>query len=107
MVDNECNAVNEFINARVNFAIHKLEDINPRYHEVCKNQETAWQSIDLILQKLEKDERRAVITYYEEEVHKFGFESNESYLQGIKDCFSVLSFFGVLGGRCSQSPSKV
>ena len=106
MVDNECNAVNEFINVRVNFAIHKLEGINPRYHEVCKNQESAWQSIDVILQKLEKDERRTVIAYYEEEVHKFGFESNESYLQGIKDCFSVLSFFGVLGGRCSRGSSK-
>ena len=106
MVDSECNAVNEFIISRVNFAIHKLEDTNPRYDEVCKAQERNWQSIDVILHKLEKDERRAVLRHFEEEVHKFGFESNESYVQGLRDCFSILTFFGVLGGRCPQGSPK-
>jgi len=106
MADNECQAIKDFIGSRVNFAIFKLEDNNPRYQEVRKNQQEKWQSVDVILRKLENDDRRAVLRYYEDEVHKFGFESEESYLQGIKDCFSMLAFFGVLGGRCSQGAPK-
>ena len=92
MVDNECNAAKDFMNARVNMAIFKLKDKSQQYQNVCEKQEANWQSIDVILQKLGKDDRRAVIRYYEEEVHKFGFEFNESYLQGVKDCFSLLVF---------------
>ena len=106
MADNECKAIKDFIGSRVNFAIFKQRDDNPRYQEVLKNQEEKWQSIDVILRKLEKDDRRAVLRYYEDEVHKFSFESDASYLQGIKDCFGMLAFFGVLDGRCPQSAPK-
>ena len=108
MAENECQAIKDFIGARVNFAIFKLDDNNPRYREVCKNQEKNWQTIDVILRKLEDDDRRAVLRHFEEDVHKFGFESDGAYLQGVRDCFSMLAFFGVLGesGRCVQGASK-
>ena len=102
MTDTDCGAVKDFINSRVNMAILKLKDKNPLYQNVCEKQEANWQSVDAILQRLGKDDRRAVIRYYEEEVHKFGFEFNETYLQGVKDCFSLLAFFGVLDGRCTK-----
>jgi len=106
MADNECKAIKEFIGSRVNFAIFKLGDDNPRYQEVCKNQEKNWQTVDVILRKLEDKDRRAVLRYYEDEVHKFSFESDGAYLQGVRDCFSMLAFFGVLGGRCPRGTSK-
>jgi len=93
----ECNALKELISSRVNFAILKMKDKHPRYQEVCKHQEEKWQSIDVILRQLEDDDRRAVLRYYEDEVHRFGFEFDGTYLQGIKDCINVLVFFGVLG----------
>jgi hypothetical protein len=102
MNDTECGAIKDFINARVNMAILKLKNSNARYREVYEKQEDNWQEVDTILQKLESDDRSAVLRHYEEEVHKFGFEFNETYLQGVKDCFGLLAFFGVLGGGCMK-----
>ena len=96
MENNECNAIKELISSRVNFAILKMKN-HSRYQEVCQRQEKEWQSIDVILRKLENDDRRAIIRYYEDEVHKFDFEFDETYLQGIRDCLNVLTFFGMIG----------
>lgn len=106
MAGDECSAINDFINSRINLAIHKMDGSDPRYQEVCKKQENSWKSIDTILQKLEKGERHAVLRYYEDEVHKLSLESNGVYLQGIKDCFSVLAFFDALGGPCPRRTSQ-
>ena len=108
MAENECQAIKDFIGSRVNFAIFKLDGNNPNYQEVLKSQEEKWQTVDVILRKLENDDRRAVLRYYEDEVHKFSFESDGAYLQGVRDCFSMLAFFGVLGesGRYPQGASK-
>jgi len=65
--------------------------------EVRKQQEKSWEIADEILNRLPKEDRRTVIGYYEDEVHRFGFEFDAVYLQGIRDGIKALMFFGVLG----------
>jgi len=103
MADNGCSAMKDFVNARVNFAILKLDEHNAKYKAVCKNQEKAWLETNPILQKLSDNDRRAVLKYYEDEVHKFSLEFNSVYIQGLQDCFRALNCLGVFGGKYDES----
>jgi len=102
MTEDERNILKTLVNARTEAAILNLEDINPRYAEVCQQQERSWLTADEILKRLPDEDRRIVLRYYEDEVHKFSFETDAAYLQGVKDGVKVLMFFGVLGSGCKK-----
>ena len=89
-------AIRAFIGSRQEIAVLNLKD-NPAYQEILRQLEISGQTAVEMLHKLEKEERIAVRRHYEEEAHKFSKESDEFYLQGIRDCLSALVFFGALG----------
>ena len=95
MGESEQKAIKAFINSRQELAMLKLA-ANPKYQEVCRQLEVSGETADAILNMLEKDERVAVRYHYEETVHKSGYEHDEMYLQGFRDCLSAMVFFGVL-----------
>ena len=95
----ECNALKMLINARVEFAVLSLKENNPQYADVSQKQEESWKVADEILNRLPREDRLTVTRYYEEEVHRHGFELDASYLQGVRDCVKALMFFGVVGTR--------
>jgi hypothetical protein len=97
MTEDERNILKTLVNARTEAAILNLEDINPRYAEVCQQQERSWLTADEILKRLPDEDRRIVLRYYEDEVHK-----DAAYLQGVKDSVKVLMFFEVLGNGCRK-----
>jgi len=94
MTEDEIKILKALANARIETAVLDLKDTNPRYSEVCHEQELSWQTADEILNRLSKDDRRTVIRHYEGEVHRFGFEIDAAYLQGMRDCIKALIFFG-------------
>ena len=95
--ENEWSAIKTLITERTNYAILNLKDTNPRYVDVYKRQEKRWETVVEILNKLSKEDRRTVTSYYDDEVHRFGFEFDAVYMQGIWDGIKALMFFGIIG----------
>jgi hypothetical protein len=42
-----------------------------------------------------KEDRLTIRRFYEDEVAKMGFEMEEIYIQGLKDCVKLFSVLGV------------
>ena len=97
MTEDERQIFKTLAGTRAEAAILNLKDTDPQYCEVCQEQEHSWLVADEILKRLPKDDRRTVIRHYEGEVHRFSFELDAVYLQGVRDCIKALMFFGVLG----------
>ncbi len=94
--ENAQKAVKDFISSREVLAVMGMAD-NQRYNEICRELKVMEQAANEVLNKLEKDDRITVRRYYEGETQKASHESDEIYLQGVKDCMSALMFFGALG----------
>lgn len=85
----------DFIITRIDTALLRLRS-NPAYRERCSQQERSWERVDKLLHKLKERERIAISRHYEGETVKQSFELDETYLQGMRDCFQILSFLNVL-----------
>ena len=101
LTEDERTALKTLISERTNFAALNLDKSCARYAEACKQQEDSVKTADEILKKLSTDDRRTVLRHYEGEVHKFSFETDAAYVQGIRDCVKALMFFGVFGA-CNE-----
>jgi len=95
----DCNALKMLINARVEFVVLNLKANNPQYVDVLLKQEENWKVANEILNRLPREDRLTVTRYYEEEVHRHGFELDASYLEGVRDCVKALMFFGIVGAK--------
>jgi len=102
MTEDERDILKVITNARTELAILSLKDINPRYAEIYQQQEDGLPVVDEILKHLSDKDRRTVLRYYEDEVHKFTFETDAAYLQGVRDCVKALMFFGVFSSGCRK-----
>ena len=94
---NEWNAIKALISERTSFAILNLKETNPRYAEIYRHQEKSWETVIEVLNKLPKEDKLTVTRYYDDEVHRFSFEFDAVYLQGIWDGIKALMFFGIIG----------
>jgi len=95
MGEDEHKAIKAFINSRQELAMYKLA-ANPKYQEICKQLEVSGEAADTVMSTLDKDKRVIVHRHYDEAIYKSGYEHDEMYLQGFRDCLSAMVFFGVL-----------
>ncbi|MDR1630202.1 MAG: hypothetical protein LBS36_08340 [Oscillospiraceae bacterium] len=91
MDDTTRRAARSLIGAREELVFHTLKQ-DPEYQELCQQQEESGEAVEILLQKLEKDERRAIHSYYDGEIHKTGYQITGAYLQGLRDCFHLIGF---------------
>lgn len=94
MIEENKRAYKDFVIARIETALLRLRN-NPAYIHRCRKQEKSEKKIDKLLHKLKKHERTAIRRYYEGEMVKQNFELDETYLQGMRDCFQIFSFLNV------------
>lgn len=83
--------INTLLNSRVEIAFDKVSE-STEYLSVCKQQGKAKNTIDKLFERFTEDEKQTIQQYTEGETHKQNFEIKECYLQGLKDCFKLLSF---------------
>lgn len=89
------SAYKDFVIARTELALLRLRN-NPAYIERCRQQEKGEEKVDKLLHRLNKRERIVIRRHYEGETIKQGFELDETYLQGMRDCIQILSFLNAL-----------
>lgn len=94
MTNSERKILREFVSGRLDIMFDRLKD-HTGYIEICERQKISDDVADMLLQKLEKDERITIRRHYEGEVIKTGIEIDEAYLQGLRDCVKILSLLGV------------
>lgn len=85
------DALRSLIDAREDFALKQLEK-DPEYLSVCQEQEKTEKIVDELLMKLEKPDRITIRRHYEGELNKTDYEIKAAYIQGLRDCFSLLDF---------------
>ena len=95
MDDEKYNMLKMLVNMRQEAIFSRLNS-NPRYLEVCVRQEKTEDKVEELFRRFKKDERIAIRRHYEGELEKQSFESDEAYLQGLRDCAQFLMFLGIL-----------
>lgn len=91
--DMERNACKAFIISRIEVSLQRVKD-NPEYRDYCRQQDASGDVVEELLHKLDKDDRITIRRHYEGQTTKENFELDSAYIQGLKDCFRVLSFLG-------------
>lgn len=81
------------LTSRIDLALDLVSE-NPEYLTVCKQQGKAKSEIDMLFERFSREEKRLIESYDEGETHKETFEIRAAYLQGMRDCFTVLSVLG-------------
>lgn len=87
-----------FLTSRIEVALDQT-DRNPQYKELCYKWESEEKDIELLLKKMDKEERIMIRRHYEELIEKENYELEEVYLQGMRDCMQLLSKLGLFSGR--------
>lgn len=85
------NAVRTLIGAREEISFQRLND-DLDYQEVCRQQEKSEEVVEELYQQFEKPDRLTIRRHYEGEVYKTSFQLKEAYIQGLRDCFSLVHF---------------
>lgn len=90
MMEMKPSGYKDFVITRVEAALLFLHN-NTAYRERCCQQERSENKVEKILRKLNKHDRTAIHRHYEGETIKESFELDQTYLQGMQDCFKILS----------------
>ena len=98
MTDSEEKILGSLIDSRLEIALQRL-DSNISYREQCREQEVSGEAAEELLHKLTKEERIAVRRHYEGETARTGYELNEAYVQGLRDCIRALIFLGAFNAQ--------
>lgn len=88
--DMERNAYKMFITSRIEVSLQQIKN-DPEYREVCRQQDTSGDIVEGLLHKLDKDDRITIQRHYEGQTVKENYELDSAYIQGMKDCFHLLS----------------
>ena len=83
--------------SRIDKALDRVSE-NSEYLTVCKKQGKAKPEIDKLFERFSQEEKAFIESYNEGETHKETFEIREAYLQGMRDCFTILSILSDLQG---------
>lgn len=86
-----CDVLRSLIGARENFALTKLDN-NLEYQSVCRNQGKSAETVEEQYQRFEKADRITIRRHYEGEIQKTNYQIKEAYIQGLRDCFCLISF---------------
>ena len=85
------NAVRTLMGAREETAFRHLE-YDTDYQEICKQQKKSEEIVEELYQQFEKPDRLTIRRHYEGEIYKTSFQIKEAYIQGLRDCFSLVHF---------------
>lgn len=86
------------IASRIDTAVGRAGE-DPEYRTVCKRQDAAKNERDRLFERFSAEEKAVLRNYEEDETHKGTLEIRETYLQGLRDCFTLLSALsGAQGG---------
>lgn len=99
MSETERRALKTVAVEREEIAFKRLKN-KPQYMEICKRQNKTSEMVEALYDRLKKEERITIRCHFEGETEKEGMEFNEVYIQGMRDCFSLLSFLDVF--NCSK-----
>jgi len=84
----------DFIGERMALAMENAKQ-NPRYLKHISEQVESRKLADVVLGKMQKEDKLTIRRYCESEAAKMGFEMEEIYIQGLKDCVKLFSVLGV------------
>ena len=87
-----------FISSRVDLALERISR-DPEYIELCGQQESSQETVDLLLEKLGVENALAIRRHYEMETTRQSYEIDEAYLQGLKDGMQFLAWLGIFQAK--------
>lgn len=93
MIGTDWKPYQNFIMNRIEVGLQRLRN-NPAYLDRCHKQNMSGEAVDMLLLKLDEEERDTIRHHYEGETVKQNFELDETYLQGMRDCVQILSCLG-------------
>lgn len=88
-------ALETLLSDRQDAAYHRLLE-KREYRELCREQKETQKAVEALYRQLDKDDRLTISRHYEGEDYKTGMLLDETYLQGLQDCFWLI---GLLSGR--------
>lgn len=88
----------DFISSRVDVALERISR-NPDYQELKEYQRKSEEEIDVILAKLDEEERDKIIRHYERETTVENYELEETYMLGVKDGIRFLSWLDIFQAK--------
>lgn len=89
-------ALGALFDSRDNLVWNRLKE-NPQYLELCRRQDESEKEVEELLHRFEKHDRITIRRHYEGEAEQESIASKELYVQGLRDCFKLITF---LGGSC-------
>ena len=96
MTDNERKSIRSIMFERQELAFERIKN-KPSYLEVCQRQRQAEEIVEKMYhERFTQEERIIIRRHYEGEVEKIGMEENEVYFQGLRDCFQLIVYLGLL-----------
>jgi len=94
MVDDKWKSLTTLLFEREEIANKRLKD-NSLYLELCECQEQTEEVVERMYHERFTHEERIIIRrHYEGETEKSSMEIHESYIQGLKDCFQLVTWLG-------------
>jgi hypothetical protein len=96
MPELEMREIKSLMAARQEIALTRLMG-NIDYQDICHRQsETAKAVEEFYNDRFTTEERITIRRHYEGGIEKSHYETDEVYLQGFRDCFKLVIFFGLL-----------
>ncbi|WFR58806.1 hypothetical protein QA584_06925 [Anaerocolumna sp. AGMB13025] len=83
------------VDLRIEFAISRLKE-KPKYMELNEAQKATEAKLEKMLRDSYHKEQIPIDLYFENQSIKEGFEFDEIYYQGLKDCFYLMKLLGVI-----------
>jgi len=91
MTKQTLEAIRSLICSREELALNRLKN-NSQYSSICEQQDNTQKIVEKLYEQFKEEERIAIRRHYEGENRKIAFEIYEIYMQGLRDCYRLITF---------------